>query len=253
MVAPSERSIWIGYDPREDDAFAVAHLSMRHKMQTPIPISGISLRNVRRQGLYKRQSELRVNSFGHQQLWDSRSAWWMSTEFAISRFLVPFLAGKHGWALFTDCDVLARQDINLIFNMADSSKAIQVVQHEHAAEGVKMDGQVQTAYGRKNWSSVMLWNLAHPAHMRLTLDHINTMPGRWLHQFSWLADEEIGALPYGCNYLVNHNTPEQDPDPLLVHFTDGIPSMDGHDKDPYAEEWFWYGLRAERAEPWPLA
>lgn len=251
VVAPSERSIWVGYDPREDDAFAVAHLSMRHLMKTPIPISGISLRNVRRGGLYKRPTELRVNEFGKQQLWDSQSAWWMSTEFAISRFLVPFLAPR-GWALFTDCDVLARKDINLIFDMADASKAIQVVQHDHKAQGIKMDGQVQSAYGRKNWSSVMLWNLAHPAHKRLTLDDINTRPGRELHAFYWLNDEEIGALPYGCNYLVNHNNAADDPDPILVHFTDGIPSMGGHDEDEYAEEWFWYGLRAERAEPWPL-
>lgn len=232
-----DRSIFIGWDSREQDAWEVAEYSMRKHTRTPIHTAALKMGWLRRQGLYKRATEKRTNQFGVQQLYDGPSAHWMSTEFAISRFFVPYMADRLGWALFTDCDVLARKDMTLIFNMADESKAIQVVQHDHQAQGEKMDGQVQTAYGRKNWSSVMLWNLAHPAHNRLTLDDLNTKPGRWLHQFSWLADEEIGALPIGCNYLVNHNTKEQDPDPILVHFTDGTPSMDGHELDEYAPEW----------------
>ena len=34
-----------------------------------------------------------------------------STEFAFSRFLVPFLCGFRGWALFMDCDMLVLDDI----------------------------------------------------------------------------------------------------------------------------------------------
>ena len=42
----------------------------------------------------------------------------MSTEFSISRFLVPALA-KEGWALFLDADMLARANLMRLFELAD--------------------------------------------------------------------------------------------------------------------------------------
>ena len=62
------------------------------------------------------------------------------------------------------------------------------------------------AYSRKNWSSVVLWNWAHPANRRLTLEMVNTLPGRDLHAFCWLDEWEIGELPVEWNYLVGVTT-----------------------------------------------
>jgi hypothetical protein len=42
----------------------------------------------------------------------------------------------------------------------------------------------------------------------------------------WLADEFIGELPAEWNHLVGVNEPN--PDAKLVHFTLGVPSMDGY-------------------------
>lgn len=230
------RSIWIGFDSREADAFAVAFKSIARHLTHDIEIRGVVLDHLRRQGIYSRPTETRTNSAGHPQLWDVASEWWMSTEFAISRFLVPSLA-KGGFALFLDCDMMARVDLVELFKIAeaDQTKAVWCVQHEHHAEGVKMDGQVQTAYFRKNWSSVMLFNCEHPAHGALTRDVINTVPGRDLHRFTWLRDEQIGALPAEWNYLVGH-THHVD-NPKLVHFTDGTPSMKGYENCDFADEW----------------
>lgn len=230
------RSIWIGFEPREADAFAVTVGSITRRLTHDIEIHGVVLDRVRADGLYQRPTERRVNESGHEQLWDVISGWWMSTEFAISRFLTPTLA-KGGMALFTDCDMLARADLVELFKIgeADKSKALWCVQHNHVANGVKMDGQVQSPYARKNWSSVMLFNADHPAHQTLTLDAINTLPGRDMHRFSHLRDDQIGALPPEWNYLVGHTQGVSQP--KLVHFTDGTPSMKGYEQCEFAAEW----------------
>ena len=165
----------------------------------------------------------------------------MATGFAISRFLTKELA-REGWALFMDCDVLLRTDVNELFELADPKFAVQCVQHPNYVpkEAVKMDNQLQTMYLRKNWSSVALYNCDHWANSRLTVEYINRVPGRTLHAFDWLRDDEIGDLPMSWNWLAGVSDPEITPD--LVHFTNGIPSMPGYENSPYAAEW-----RCERA------
>ena len=41
-----------------------------------------------------------------------------------------------------------------------------------------MDGKIQTAYPRKNWSSLILFNCAHPQTQRLTPDLVNRESGK---------------------------------------------------------------------------
>jgi lipopolysaccharide biosynthesis glycosyltransferase len=146
--------------------------------------------------------------------------------------------GDSHTALFVDCDVLFRGQLDHLFRQADPKYAVQVVKHNfNPPEGVKMDGQAQLRYARKNWSSVMLFNVHHKAHEKLTLDLLNGVPGRDLHGFCWLDDSEIGELDPMWNYLVGHHTKDQVDDPRIVHFTDGIPSMRGYEDCEYSDEW----------------
>jgi hypothetical protein len=224
------QSIWIGFDPREACAFAVCRNSIRRRLTQPIPTRGIVLSELQRAGLYRRPIERRG-----EQLWDPISGAPCSTEFAISRFFTPILA-KSGWALFMDCDIMARGSVARLFERADPRYAVMCVKHKHDPNYmVKMDGQAQTKYFRKNWSSVMLFNCDHEANKMLTVDMLNIVPGRDLHRFCWLKDEEIGELPPIWNYLVGHT--EVDSEPQLVHFTDGIPSMRGYENCEYADEY----------------
>ena len=228
-MAPSQ-SIWIGFDGRESDAFAVARRSAERSAFQPIPVRGVVLSILRERGLYTRPTSRRDG-----RLWDDISEAPMATEFACSRFLTPHLAG-HGMALFMDADMLVRGNLSRLFALADPDKAVMVVKHDHQPpEGIKMDGQMQLRYARKNWSSVMMFNCDHPANKKLTIDLINTAPGRDLHRFCWLEDDQIGELPPEWNYLVGH-TKDVD-DPKIVHFTDGIPSMAGYEDCEYADEW----------------
>jgi len=172
----------------------------------------------------------------------------MSTEFAISRFLTPYLAKgltthisarQRGWALFVDADVMFVGDPWKLFEDARSHPefAVMCVKHNfNPPAGTKMDGQVQTQYARKNWSSVMLFNLDHPANDALTPELVNTLPGRDLHRFCWLDDKEIGELDPSWNFLVGHHSAET-VRPNIIHFTDGVPSMDGYEKSDFASAW----------------
>jgi len=99
-----------------------------------------------------------------------------------------------------------------------------------------MDGQVQTSYERKNWSSVVIWNCNHPKTRMLTPELVNTKRGLWLHQFQWLDDDEIGELDPRWNWLVGHSDPAIKPG--LVHFTEGVPSMPGYEHCDYAQNWW---------------
>jgi hypothetical protein len=181
----------------------------------------------------------------------------MSTQHANARFLVPHLARMSsrirvdsignpepayvdgpcsGWALFMDGDMLVRGNLARMFESLDRTKAVYCVQHRHEPQpGLKMDAQIQTRYARKNWSSFVAFNVGHPANKALTLELINSAPGRDLHRFCWLADSDIGELGPEWNYLVGIT--HAPVDPKVVHFTEGCPDMDGYHDVPFADEW----------------
>jgi hypothetical protein len=229
------RSIYIGFDPREAAAFAVARSSAQRRLTQPIRIRGLVLGRLQELGLYRRPIEWREGPTANRIMWDTISGAPMSTQHANARFLVPHLAVT-GWALFMDGDVLVRGNLVRLFDGLDQSKAIYCVKHAHMpATGVKMDGQEQVQYARKNWSSVVIWNCEHPSNRALTGDVVNSLAGRDLHRFVWLEDDEIGELDPRWNWLVRQSPPVEEPQ--IVHFTEGTPDMAGYDEDPYADEW----------------
>ena len=204
--------IYIGYDSRERGAYDVAVKTLsEYSKIVPTPLDTERLAAA---GLLSRPVDRRGQNY------DIISGAPCATEFAASRFLTPLLA-QTGWALFVDCDVVFLSDPEDLLLHADPNKAVHVVKHQQSGGGLKMDGQVQTQYPRKNWSSVMLFNCDHPANRRLSLRDINERPGRDLHAFYWLADSEIGELAAEWNWLVNVSPkPER---PKIAHFTLGGP------------------------------
>lgn len=227
--------IYLGFDSRERAAYDVARASILRRTSLPkrTQVFPIELENMQRLGLLTRPVERRDG-----KLWCPISLAPMATEFAISRFAVPFLA-KDGWTLFADSDVLCLADIGELFALADDRYAVMVVKHHHApVETIKMDGQIQTIYPRKNWSSVVLWNCSHPANQNLTLEALNTWPGRDLHAFKWLKDEEIGELPRRWNWLVGVTENAGDePGGKLLHYTLGGPWFKDWKSAPLDEVW----------------
>lgn len=225
-----KRSIWIGWDPREKEAFDVCVASIKQHLSEEIPIFAVVLAGLQEIGLYRRPM---IQRDGH--IWDVISDAPCSTEFSISRFFVMQLA-REGMALFMDSDTLIRCDLVELFESVDPAKAVSVVQHNHQPlDRVKMDGQIQTRYDRKNWSSVACYNVDHPANRQLTDAKLNSWAGRALHRFAWLEDCEIGALDPAYNHLVGVNPPN--PAAKIAHLTLGIPTMAGHEDCEFAAEW----------------
>lgn len=231
----SDLQIFIGYDPREHEAGEVLVESIR-RYNKDVPVNFIFLPSLRAEKLYNRRTIM-----DDSKLFDCISGAPMATEFALSRFLVPTIADpKEGrFALFVDIDMMFRCDpLDIMLNvMSDPGKAIYCVKHniEHG-EGVKMDGCKQTSYHRKNWSSVMLFDLDHRANRRLTPTIVNNERGLHLHQLCWLFNDEIGELPPEWNHLVGVNDPNDNA--RIVHYTLGTPNMVGYEHCEHSEEWW---------------
>jgi lipopolysaccharide biosynthesis glycosyltransferase len=221
--------VYIGYDPREHEAYAVARASLIRR-QPSISVHSLRLARLQDNGLYTRPMKM-VGGQRH----DVISGAQMSTDFAISRFFIPVI--EHcGWALFVDCDVVFLEDVKKILEGVSEDKAVYVVKHDYSPTSVlKMDNQIQTTYSRKNWSSVMLINCCHPAHRRLTLTQLNHLPVSDLHKFCWLHDEEIGELDAGWNWLVNEQP--KPPSVKIAHFTLGGPWLPDWKAQPNDEIW----------------
>lgn len=230
-----------GYDNREVVGYQLCAFSAIRRTSKPLRFTPLMEKPLRYAGLYTRKHEMRDG-----QLWDVISDAPMATSFANSRFLVPWLVPEGTeWALFCDfADMLFVADPAELFALADDKYAVMVVKHRHdPLEDRKMDNQVQTQYKRKNWSSVVLWNLKHLANKLLCKEMVNTLPGRELHSFCWLDKSEIGELPLEWNWLVGY-TEDQEwkykkkaPLPKLLHYTEGLPIMKGYEDGPFAEIW----------------
>jgi lipopolysaccharide biosynthesis glycosyltransferase len=218
--------VFIGYDPREEVAVNVLTASFQAHASIPVQIAQVRLDQLG--GVYTREHDPK-----------------QSTAFSFSRFLVPWLAGYQGWALFIDADMLCLGDIAELWALRDESKAVQVVKHQHECEeGLKFQGMPQTPYGRKNWSSVVLFNCERCT--ALTPEFVNTATGLELHQFRWLADGEIGELPPEWNVLVGVQ-----PVPAaakVLHYTLGGPWFDDCLDMPESQRW----LEAREAMNSPL-
>lgn len=104
-------SCFIGYDPRQPVAFAVAAHSLWSRATIPVSITRLQL----------------------DQLQFSRTG---LTEFTYSRFLVPFLSGFEGVSLFVDSDILCLANVGelLLYPMAYPDVSVFVVPHARKFE-----------------------------------------------------------------------------------------------------------------------
>lgn len=214
--------IFIGWDRRETVAWHVLAHSISRRASEPVTFSPVG------------------NETLPAYLWSRKRGPHDSTDFSNARFMVPALMGWDGWAIFMDCDMVSLADIAELWAQRDPSCAIQVVKHQHEpTEKRKFLGAEQSRYRRKNWSSLMLMNCAHPACRRLTPEYVNAAPGVELHGFEWCSDDAIGEIRGLWNVLVTGRFEHPEPVDLfnlkLLHYTLGGP---WHGYDPLgAERW----------------
>mgnify|MGYP001366854662 FL=1 len=212
--------IFIGWDSREEDAYKVCVHTIKKHASKDVEIVPLKREELIKEGLYTRDEGGNV-----------------STEFAYTRFLTPYLTDYKGWALFIDCDFLFTRDVAELFSLADPQYAVMCVQHDYTpSAAIKMDGQKQVAYPRKNWSSCVLWNCAHPANSLITPHIVNSETGAFLHRFQWLSDNLIGELPLEWNWLEGEYE-KPDEIPAVIHYTNGGAWFKECQDVDYAQEW----------------
>lgn len=212
--------IFIGYDERETVAYHVCAHSILSRATVPVAIIPLNKKNLG--SIYRRPVDENA-----------------STDFAFSRFLVPYLSGYQGISLFMDCDMIVRCDIAKILLDRRFGAHVNVVKHDYTPKSeYKFLGAKQHKYPCKNWSSVMLFNNAM-CHA-LNPDTVAERSGAWLHQFHWTEPDNIGSLDPEWNHLVGEYEPN--PNAKIVHFTLGTPCFNDYSDQEFADEW-----RAERA------
>lgn len=210
-------NIFIGWDSRETIAYSVLADSIIRRASIPVSITPLRLDALKK--IYTRGR-------GPTE----------STEFSITRFLVPYLSHYRGLSLFMDCDMLVQGDIAdvLLYALVHPEKAVHVVQHDYTPKDTtKFLGQVQTAYPRKNWSSFMLFNNAQCT--ALTPAYVNAATGLQLHRFQWLTDDQIGGLPLDFNWLVGEYEPNEHA--RVLHWTLGGPWFPDSENCAHADLW----------------
>ena len=214
--------VFVGYDTREDIAYQVCKHSLEARNST-VDVRPLIQKELREQGWYTRPIDKLA-----------------STEFTFTRFLVPELCNFDGWALFCDSDIIFIEDIKKLFDQADDKYAVMCAQHDYTPkEGIKMDGQTQTVYPRKNWSSVVLFNCGHPSNKQLDMKLVNNenISGAYLHRFSWLDDSEIGQISHEWNWLTDWYEEGKDGTPKALHYTEGGPWFENYRNCGWHSTW----------------
>ena len=204
--------IYIGYDSEQPEAYEVCRESIRRYNRSHT-IKPLILDELKMQGIYKRpfQNE--------------------STEFAFTRFLVPYLSMYSGFSLFCDSDFMWKCDPAELFNYTNCGKSVYCVQHPaFLSPTTKMNDKPNLSYPKKYWSSLMLFD--NGRCRTLTSEYVNQAPAGALHEMHWA--ESIGSLPAEYNAMINYY---EFPKPKAVHFTDGGPWHNINDNLLYSKEW----------------
>jgi len=213
MVIP----VYVGFDSREAAAYHVFCQSVIDHASGPV--SFIPLHRAM------------LDNFDGQR--DGTNA------FIFSRFLVPYLQGFRGWALFVDGDMVLTDDVYRLWEMRDDSCAAMVVPHEYRTShprkyiGTPLEND-NIDYPCKNWSSVILWNCEHPANRILSRKFVEEATGQYLHRFEWLAREDIGHLSTDWNHLVGEYPVQR---AKLYHYTLGVPGIRHYEDCDGADRW----------------
>ena len=180
--------VFIGYDPRQPVAYNVLQHSIIRQSSQPVSITPLVLSQlpIKRRGL---------------------------TEFTYSRFLVPYLCGFRGAAVFMDADMVVRGDIAELFKLS-TSDAVSVMQEQKRFER----------------PSLMLFNCG--ACLRLTPEFIDDTTNS-LFDFAWAP--YVGSLPKEWNHCVGYAEPN--PDAAVIHYTMGIPCWEETKDCEHASKW----------------
>jgi len=216
-IAIDNVRIFVGFDSREPIATYVCMHSLQKQASSILPLSVLRLDKL---------SKILRRKTGEKQ----------STEFAFSRFLVPYLSKFKGFSVFVDSDFVFKGNICDLFGTIDPSNAVSVVKHDYKPKTrTKFLNQRQTNYERKNWSSFMIFN--NQKCRVLTPEMVSGSTGLYLHRFKWLDDSEIGSIDLRWNYLAGEYPVIEESELKAIHYTIGGPYFREYASGDFADCW----------------
>jgi hypothetical protein len=175
--------VFIGVDPRQPLGYNVLQYSLHRHSSRRVIVEPLMLHKlpITRRGL---------------------------TEFTYSRYLVPWLCGYEGSAVFMDADIVVTGDIGELIDQADPTYAVQV----------------NTEQPKFEWASVMLFNNAQCKNLTPEWIDGDSKP----QALEW---GDVGSFSPEWNHCVGYaeNKPAK-----LYHYTQGLPcwyETRGHDED----------------------
>lgn len=192
--------VFVGYDPRQPIAYNVLQDSLHRHAKDRVQVEPLILAKlpITRRGL---------------------------TEFTYSRFLVPWLCGYEGAAIFMDADIVVTGDIGELLAQADGKSAVQVMKQQAKFE----------------WPSVMLFNNANCRN--LTPEYVED-PANKLLELRW---GEVGEFSSEWNHCVNKVPPAE---AKLYHYTEGIPYWDEVRGSELDRHWLEAYKNSQHSVPW---
>ena len=216
MQKHNTTDVYVGYDDIQPVAYHVFCNSLIRNAKKPLNIHPLYTKNL--ESIY---TETHTD---------------MSNTFIYSRFLVPFLNGYEGYAIYADGDMIVNADISELLDLIDPNDAVSVVKHDYKTTlHTKYCGAPNEDYPRKNWSSVIVWNCGHPDNAILTPEFVASSTGKQLHRFTWIDDSDIGELPIEWNWLAGEYEAREDA--KLIHYTLGTPCYEDFIKTSLADGW----------------
>ena len=196
--------VHVGFDSRHREMYDLCTGSIRH---------------------YCKDAVIKPNSSSNVPAYNRPSKDNESTTFVYSRFYIPYCSFWSGWAVFCDGDFLWQDDVTKLWEQRDDRYAVMVCKHNYESKiKTKAFGHVQENFPRKNWSSLIMWNCAHPSNQVLRPEYCNSAEPKQLHRFLHLQDKEIGGLDLRWNWLVDEYDYTESAGAL--HFTNGGPWCD---------------------------
>ncbi len=181
--------IFIGTDKRQLIAYNVLRSSLEHHASAPLDIQPLNIDFIpmKRRGL---------------------------TDFSFTRYMVPYLCGYQGHALFMDADMLCLDDIYKLEAICSPQNCnVAVVKNPRRFE----------------WSSLMYFDCFSCHDLTPELIEKGTpMDFRW-------ANFGVGDIPTEYNHLVSYDAPN--PNAKIVHFSCGIPVWKETANSEHADKW----------------
>lgn len=242
----SEVRVVLGYDSTEKaGTYACIESILKHASQ-PVHFTLLAKDTLRKSGSY----------------WKDRGED-EATEFSRTRFLVPYLMGYKGQAIFLDgADMVVQADVCELLQYAPPGTDIAVCKLDYQPTNPHKFGNTNTQnrkYRYKLWSSVVVFNCYTAPCKRLSPKVVNEQDGSWLHQFGWIPRQglpggdppteqekegaiaaRVGTIDPAWNWVEGYSDTKLGI-PLeqakIVHYTLGGVWHPGHVKTPADKVW----------------